>query len=220
MKHKKIIALLTSAAIMGTLAGCKAGNKPGQDPSIPFDGQQPSFETQAPVESNATQAVGKVTSIDGTKITIENGELKTKTPGNGGKSGSGNQKERPGKDGDGNKERPSDKGNGGSRPGFGYSFNATGGSSTFDLSGLTQITIENDDDNTPDTIEEIKTGDVVVIEVDKDGKVTSLTVKSLSSGFRNRDGSDGNGKSKKSRDGNGKSKDRGNGDSGDADSED
>ena len=154
MKHKKIIALLAAAAIMGTLAGCKAGNKPGQDPSIPFDGQQPSFETQAPVESNATQAVGKVTAIDGTKITIEN-----------------------------------------------------------------------DDDDTPDTIEEIKTGDVVVIEVGKDGKVTSLTVKSLSSGFRNRDGSDGNGKSKKSRDGNGKRKDRGNGkngngDSGDADSED
>ena len=84
MKHKKIIALLTAAAIMGTLAGCKAGNKPGQDPSMPFDGQQPpSFETQAPVESNAQQAVGKVTSIDGTKITIENGELKTRTPGNG-----------------------------------------------------------------------------------------------------------------------------------------
>ena len=61
MKHKKIIALLAAAAIMGTLAGCKAGNKPGQDPSIPFDGQQPSFETQAPVESNATQAVGKAT---------------------------------------------------------------------------------------------------------------------------------------------------------------
>lgn len=226
MKHKKIIALLAAAAIMGTLAGCKAGNKPGQDPSIPFDGQQPSFETQAPVESNATQAVGKVTSIDGTKITIENGELKTKTPGNGGNGGSGNRKERPDKDGNGNKERPADgkkpsgNGNGGSRPGFGYSFNATGGSSTFDLSGLTQITIENDDDDTPDTIEEIKTGDVVVIEVDKDGKVTSLTVKSLSSGFRNRDGSDGNGKSKKSRDGNGKRKDRGNGDSGDADSED
>lgn len=213
MKHKKIIALLAAAAIMGTLAGCKAGNKPGQDSSIPFDGQQPSFETQAPVESNATQAVGKVTAIDGTKITIENGELKTRTPRNGGNGGSGN------------KERPSGKGNGGSRPGFGYSFNATGGSSTFDLSGLTQITIENDNDDTPDTIEEIKTGDVVVIEVGKDGKVTSLTVKSLSSGFRNRDGSDGNGKSKKSRDGNGKRKDRGNGkngngDSGDADSED
>ncbi len=209
MKHKKIIALLAAAAIMGTLAGCKAGNKPGQDPSIPFDGQQPSFETRAPVESNATQAVGKVTSIDGTKITIENGELKTKTPGNGGNGGSGN-KERPA---DGKK--PSGKGNGGSRPGFGYSFNATGGSSTFDLSGLTQITIENDDDDTPDTIEEIKTGDVVVIEVDKDGKVTSLTVKSLSSGFRNRGGSGGNGKRKDR--GNGK---RGNGDSGDADSED
>ena len=52
-------------------------------------------------------------------------------------------------------------------------------------------------------------------EVGKDGKVTSLTVKSLSSGFRNRDGSGGNGKRKDR--GNGK---RGNGDSGNADSED
>ena len=210
MKHKKIIALLM-AAVLGSLAGCKAGNKKEQ-PSFP-DGQgAPSFETQAPVESNAQQAVGKVTSIDGTKITVENGELKTRTPGNG---GSGNRKERPNKDGDNKKARPTGDGKSGNRPSFGYTFNATGGSSTFDLSGLTQITIENDDDDTPDTIEEIKTGDVVVIEVDKDGKVTSLTVKSLSRGFRNRDGSDGNGKRKNR--GNGKN---GNGDSGDADSED
>ena len=226
MKHKKFIALLTAAAVMTTLAGCKAGKMPGQDPSMPFDGQQPpSFETQAPVESNSRQAVGKVTSVDGTKITIENGELKTRTPGNGGNGGdNGNRKERPDRDGKSNKERPSDwtrpsgDGKGGSRPGFGYTFNPTGGSSTYDLSGLTQIRIENDSDDTPDTIEEIKTGDVVVIEVDQDGKVTSLTVKSL------RGGSGGNGKRTSGRDGDGKRKDRGNkksgrDNSGDADSE-
>ncbi|MBO4681214.1 MAG: hypothetical protein J5623_04875 [Clostridiales bacterium] len=214
MKHKKIIALLMAAAVLGSLAGCKAGNKKEQ-PSFP-DGQgAPSFETQAPVESNAQQAVGKVTSIDGTKITVENGELKTRMPGNG---GSGNSKERPDKDGDNKKARPTGDGKSGNRPSFGYTFNATGGSSTFDLSGLTQITIENDDDDTPDTIEEIKTGDVVVIKVNKDGKVTSLTVKSLSGGFGNKGG---NGKRTSSRDGNGKRKDRGNGngDSDGADSE-
>lgn len=225
MKHKKIIALLMAAAVLGSLAGCKAGNKKEQ-PSSP-DGQgAPSFETQAPVESNAQQAVGKVTSIDGTKITVENGELKTRTPGNGGSGNrkerpdgdDGNRKERPNKDGDNKKARPTGDGKSGNRPSFGYTFNATGGSSTFDLSGLTQITIENDDDDTPDTIEEIKTGDVVVIEVDKDGKVTSLTVKSLNGGFGNKGG---NGKRTSSRDGNGKRKDRGNGngDSDDADSE-
>lgn len=213
MKNKKIIALLTAAAIMGTLAGCKAGNK--AEPSMPGDGQMPpSFETQAPVESNAQRAVGKVTSIDGTKLTIENGELKSRTPGNGGNGGSGNRKERPDNDGDNKRERPSDmtrpSGDGnGFRGGFGYSFNATGGNSTFDLSGLTQITIENDDDDTPDTIEEIKTGDVVVIEVDKDGKVTSLTVKSLNGGFR-RNGSGGNGQNTGNRNGNGNRKERGN----------
>ena len=217
MKHKKIIALLMAAAVLGSLAGCKAGNKKEQ-PSFP-DGQgAPSFETQAPVESNAQQAVGKVTAIDGTKITVENGELKTRTPGNG---GSGNKKERPDGDDGNRKARPTGDGKSGNRPSFGYTFNATGGSSTFDLSGLTQITIENDDDDTPDTIEEIKTGDVVVIEVDKDGKVTSLTVKSLNGGFGNKGGNDGNGKRTSSRDGNGKRKDRGNGngDSDDADSE-
>jgi len=217
MKHKKIIALLMAAALLGSLAGCKAGNKKEQ-PSFP-DGQgAPSFETQAPVESNAQQAVGKVTAIDGTKITVENGELKTRTPGNG---GSGNKKERPDGDDGNRKARPTGDGKSGNRPSFGYTFNATGGSSTFDLSGLTQITIENDDDDTPDTIEEIKTGDVVVIEVDKDGKVTSLTVKSLNGGFGNKGGNGGNGKSTSSRDGNGKRRDRGNGngDSDDADSE-
>lgn len=193
MKHKKIIALLMAAAVLGSLAGCKK-----DEPSFPDGQAAPSFETQAPVESNAAQAVGKVTSVDGTKITIENGELKARTPGNGG------------------------NGNGGSRPGFGYTFNATGGSSTFDLSGLTQITIENDDDDTPDTIEEIKAGDVVVIEVGSDGKATSLTVKSLNGVFRNGGGSVGNGKRTGSRDGNGngKRKDRGNGKRGNGDTDD
>ena len=210
---------------MGTLAGCKAGNKSG--PEMPPEGQNsPSFETQAPVESNAQQAVGKVTAIDGTKITIENGELKSRTPGNGnGDNGNrkersgdsdGKRRERPDNDGDNKRERPSDmtrpSGDGNNFPGgFGYSFNATGGNSTFDLSGLTQITIENDDDDTPDTVEEIKTGDVVVIEVDKDGKVTSLTVKSLNGGFGRR-GSGGNGQNTSNRNGNGNGsrKERGN----------
>ena len=212
MKHKKIIALLTAMAIMGALAGCKAGSKSG--PEMPPEGQNPpSFETQAPVESNAQQAVGKVTAVDGTKITIENGELKSRTPGNG---GNGKRREHPDNDGDNKRERPSDwtrpSGDGNGRPsGFGYTFNATGGNSTYDLSGLTQITIENDDDDTPDTVEEIKTGDVVVIEVDKDGKVTSLTVKSLNGGFGRR-GSGGNGQNTKNRNGNenGNRKERGN----------
>ena len=215
MKYKKIIALLTAAAIMGALAGCKAGSKPG--PEVPGGESAPaSFETQAPVESNAQQAVGKVTAVDGTKITVELGELKPRTPGNGGNGGS--RRERPDDDnggnrknrsGDGNRTRPS--GTGG-RSGFGYTFNATGGNKTYDLSALKQITIENDDDDTADTIEEIKSGDVVVIEVDKDGNVASLTVKALNGRFGNRDrnnNNNGNG-NRKNRD-NGKRK-SGNGD--------
>ena len=207
MKYKKIIALLTAAAIMGALAGCKAGSKPG--PEVPGGESAPaSFETQAPVESNAQQAVGKVTAVDGTKITIELGELKPRTPGNGGNGGSrrerpdddngGNRKDR---SGDGNRTRPS--GTGG-RSGFGYTFNATGGNKTYDLSALKQITIENDDDDTADTIEEIKSGDVVVIEVDKDGNVASLTVKALNGRFGNRDRNNNN-------NGNGNRKNRDNG---------
>ena len=222
MKHKKIIALLLAAAIMGSLVGCKAGSKSGN--GQPSDGEftPPSFETEAPIQSNAQQSVGKVTAINGTKITVELGELKSRTPGDGGNGGnrerpdgnSGNKKERPS-----DFTRPSGDGNGNSRRGFGYTFNATGGNATYDLSGLTQITIENDEDDTPDTVEEIKTGDVVVVEVDKDGKVTSLTVKSLSGRSGSRSGSGGNGKRTGSRDGNGngngKRKSR-NGDSDDA----
>ena len=226
MKHKKIVALLTAVMLMGTLAGCKGVKLPGQTTAAPDFA--PPFETEAPVQSNASQAVGKVTSIDGTKITVELGELKARTPGNG---GSGDRKERPdGDNGDGNrksrkgdgndKERPSDwtkpsgDGKGGSRPsGFGYTFNATGGNATYDLSGLKQITLENDDDDTADTIEEIKTGDVVVVEVDNSGSVTALTVKSLSGRPGSRGSSGGNGKRTgnrdDSRDGNRKNRDKG-----------
>ena len=202
MKYKKIIALLTAAAIMGALAGCKAGGKPAPDApggeSVPA-----SFETEAPVESNAQQSVGRVTSVDGTKITIELGELKSRTPGNG-----GNKRNR---SDDGSRTRPSGSGN---RAGFGYTFNATGGNKTYDLAGLKQITIENDDDDTADTIEEIKSGDVVVIGVDKDGSVTSLTVKALNGRFRNRDRNNGNGNGNGSR----KNRDNGNRKSGNGDS--
>ena len=90
---------------------------------------------------------------------------------------------------------------------------------TFDLSGLKQITIENDDDDTSDTIEEIKSGDVVVIGVGKDGNVTSLTVKALNGRFGNRDrnrnngNGNGNGSRKNRENGNGRSE---KGDSADA----
>ena len=142
MKYKKIIALLTAAAIMGALAGCKAGGKPA--PEAPGGESVPaSFETEAPVESNAQQSVGRVTSVDGTKITIEN-----------------------------------------------------------------------DDDDTADTIEEIKSGDVVVIGVDKDGSVTSLTVKALNGRFGNRGRNNGNGNGNGSR----KNRDNGNRKSGNGDS--
>ena len=119
MKHKKIIALLLAAAIMGSLVGCKAGSKSGN--GQPSDGEftPPSFETEAPIQSNAQQAVGKVTAIDGTKITVELGELKSRTPGDGGNGGnrerpdgnSGNKKERPS-----DFTRPSGDGNGNGHP--------------------------------------------------------------------------------------------------------
>ena len=195
---------------MGAFAGCKAGKKSGQGNPPGGDFTPPSFETEAPIQSNAQQSVGKVTAIDGTKITVELGELKSRTPGNGDKD---NKKERPS-----DWTRPSGDGNGNNFPGgFGYTFNATGGNATYDLSGLKQITIENDDDDTADTIEEIKTGDVVVVEVGKDGNVTSLTVKSLNGRFRNRGNSDGKGKRTGNRDDN---RDKGNRKSRNGDSED
>ena len=198
MLHKRVFAILTAAAIAASAAGCSKTNgreQPQDAPQIdpPFES---AFETEAPVASNEQQVVGKVTSIEGSKITIELGELTQKKPGrnsDGNGNGNGNKKERSGNknkksSGNGNnrpdndkRERPSNF-DGKERPSgmFGYTFNATGGNATYDLSGLTEIKLENDSDDTPDTVDEIKTGDVVVIEVGKDGKATSLTVKSLS----------------------------------------
>ena len=199
MLHKRFFAILAAAAIAASAAGCSKtkGREQSQDaPQIdpPFES---AFETEAPVASNEQQVVGKVTSIEGSKITIELGELTQKKPGrNSDGNGNGNKKERSGNN---NNKKKKSSGNGNNRPDndkkerpegfdgkekfggmFGYTFNATGGNATYDLSGLSEIKLENDSDDTPDTVDEIKTGDVVVIEVGKDGKATSLTVKSLS----------------------------------------
>lgn len=197
MVHKKIIAVLAALAIAGSAAGCakKAPEQPGSAPfsEPPFES---SFETEAPVASTDKQVVGKVTSIDGTKITIEFGELKQKTPsrdGNGGNGGNRKSRSGDGDNGDGQRrERPSRNGNGDGqnrqRPSgmFGYTFNATSGSGTYDLAGLKEITLENDSDDTADTIDEIKTGDVVVITLNSDGTAASLTVKDLNGRAGNR----------------------------------
>ena len=206
MNRKKIIAVLAALAIAGTVAGCSKSKTPEQ--SGPGDApSMPSFETEAPVESNSQQTVGKVTAIDGSKITIELGELKQRTPSKDGNGGDGSKRERP-SDRDGKK--PDGNGNGDSkdRPNFsfGYTFNATGGTASYDLSGLKQITLENDDDDTADTIEEIKTGDVVVITVDKSGNPESLTVKALNG--RRGSGSGRSGGSRKDRDGDGNRSER------------
>ena len=86
-----------------------------------------------------------------------------------------------------------EKGNfpgGGSR---GYTFKGTSKTAEYDLSGLKEITLEKDDDDTPDTVSEIKTGDVVVITLGDDGTPSSLTVKNLSSRSKpsGKDGNDG-----------------------------
>lgn len=184
MKHRKILAALTAAALGISLAGCSKpkNNKEDAPSDPPIESSLDNEGTESSVENQVT---GKVTSFDGTKITIELGELKRQVPdrnsGNGGNGKSdSNRKDR---SNDGQRERQGGM--------FGYAFNSTGKSSTYDLSGLKEIKLENDSDDTPDTVEEIKTGDVVVIEVGKDGAVTSLTVKDLNGRFRNRDGQNG-----------------------------
>ena len=193
MKHKKILAALTAAAIGISLAGCskKADGPKQDDPGTPPQIES-SSESNAPVKSDDTQAVGRVTAVDGKKITVELGELTQRTPG---KNGNGSGKNRSG-DPDGSRQDRF-----GGLPG--YYFNPSGKTATYDLSGLKEIKIENDSDDTADTVEEIKTGDVVVIELGKDGAVTALTVKSLRGRTGSRDGS-----GKGSRNGNGNGTDR------------
>lgn len=239
MKYKRIIALLAAAAIAGSLAGCKAAKLPGQ-------ASEPAPEISVQV-SDATRSkndvIGKVASIDGSKITIEIGELVQRSSSRDGNNGdgkepSGSRKRRSddgnGKDGD-KRERPSDWTRpSGDKDGFpgrsrGYTFKGTSKSATYDLSGLKQITLENDSDDTPDTIDEIKTGDVVVITLGDDGNPAALTVKSLGgrpgnfdgkgSGKNRGDRDDSNRKSKKSRRSD-KDNDGENADSGEEDGED
>lgn len=221
MKYKRIIALLAAAAIAGSLAGCKAAKLPGQ-------ASEPAPEISVQV-SDATQSkndvIGKVASIDGSKITIEIGELVQRSSSRDGNNGDG-------KEPSGSRKRRSDDGNG--KDGFpgrsrGYTFKGTSKSATYDLSGLKQITLENDSDDTPDTIDEIKTGDVVVITLGDDGNPAALTVKSLGgrpgnfdgkgSGKNRGDRDDSNRKSKKSRRSD-KDNDGENADSGEKDGED
>ena len=195
MSHKKILAVLTVAAIGVSIAGCSKTKKNNKQDEPQFDSPfESEFETQAPIESNESQVVGKISSIDGTKITVELGELKQSTPkrdsngsgssNSGSKGNDSKRKERSGdgksRSGDNKKERPSDF-DGKERPSgmFGYTFNSNGKTATYDLSGLKEIKLENDSDDTADTIDELKTGDVVVIEVGKDGTPTALTVKDL-----------------------------------------
>ena len=188
MNHKKILAVLTAAAIGVSIAGCSKTKKNNKQDEPQFDPPfESAFETQAPIESNDSQVVGKVSSIDGTKITVELGELKQSAPkrdSNGNGSGNSGSKDKDSKrkerSGDNKKERPSDF-DGKERPSgmFGYTFNSNGKTATYDLSGLKEIKLENDSDDTADTIDELKTGDVVVIEVGKDGTPTALTVKDL-----------------------------------------
>ena len=191
MNHKKILAVLTTAAIGVSIAGCSKTKKNNKQDEPQFDPPfESEFETQAPIESNESQVVGKVSSIDGTKITVELGELKQSTPkrdSNGSGSGNSGSKDKDSK----RKERPSGM--------FGYTFNANGKTATYDLSGLKEIKLENDSDDTADTIDEIKTGDVVVIEVGKDGAATALTVKDLNGRPGSRGGNGGKKPDRKSR---------------------
>jgi hypothetical protein len=207
MKYKRITAILAAAAIGCSLAGCKAPNLPGQ-PDAPAE-----TSVQAPADPQVSNTVtGKVASIDGTKIKIELGELVARS--SGGNSDSGDKKRPDRKDRkDGDKERPSDwtrpdgdkeipsdwtrpDGENGNFPGGGsrgYTFKCTSKTAEYDLSGLKEITLEKDDDDTPDTVSEIKTGDVVVITLGNDGTPSALTVKNLSlrSKPSGRDGDDG-----------------------------
>ena len=92
MKHKKILAALTAAAIGISLAGCskKADGPRQDDPGTPPQIES-SSESNAPVKSDDTQAVGRVTAVDGKKITVELGELTQRTSGKNG-NGSGNNR--------------------------------------------------------------------------------------------------------------------------------
>jgi len=206
MKNKKILAALTAAVIGFSLAGCgkfpvKTGNvAPPSDP--PSESTMESVEPEAVSEN---QVVGKVTSLDGTKITIELGKLTPRSPK---KSGNGNGNSGTRATDSTRKER--------SGAPFGYNFSSTGKTATYDLSGLKEIKLENDSDDTTDTVDEIKTGDIVVLETGKDGAVTSLTVKDLNSKGGNRSRNrNGNGSNKTGNNNNRKSRSSMNNRSGD-----
>ena len=168
MKFKRITALLAAMVITVSIAGCNKNNLPGQ--SGAETQPEAKIEVQDASESDPKQIAGMVTEFNGTKITIDIGEIKM-TPANTSENGN------------------DDDSAGQSRRRFG--FDSTGKSATYDISGLKRITIENGREKSEDTIDKIRTGSFVVIKLGDDGKPVSLTLRSF--GGRNR-GNGGNGK--------------------------
>lgn len=166
MKFEKIFVITASLVLAGAFAACSKAKVQEQAPSgVPTDAK---IEVQTPADPDSKQISGRVTAFNGTKITIDVGEIQQDTSG--------------------------DNGNGRQRSGF----KSTGKTETYDISGLIQITVINGREKTNDTIDKIKTGSFVVLQIGKDGNVTSLTLRSF--GGRNRGDGNGNGNGSGKRD--------------------
>lgn len=169
MNYKRIAIALTAFAVGASLAACKSTGLPGQA----GNGAGGGAGVQESLDPDAKTVIGKVTSFNGTKITIDIGEFTQPSPD---ETGNGDDK---GNDKD--KDKGNDKGNeddGSGQKRRRTSFKSTGESATYDISGLKRITFENGRSSENETLDKIKTGYIVAIVLDKDGNPTSLTIKS------------------------------------------
>ena len=157
MNYRRLGIALTAFAIGASLAACRSAGLPGQSGEDAGTGA-PRIGIEEP---DTKTIIGKVTSFDGTKITVDIGEITQPSPD---ETGNDNDK--------GNESGASD------RRGLRTAFKSAGESATYDISGLKKITIENGKNNETDTLDKIKTGSIVAIVIGADGNPSSLTIKS------------------------------------------
>lgn len=157
MNYRRLGIALTAFAIGASLAACRSAGLPGQSGEDAGTGA-PRIGIEEP---DTKTIIGKVTSFNGTKITVDIGEITQPSPD---ETGNGNDK--------GNESGAS------GRKGLRTAFKSSGESATYDISGLKKITIENGKNNETDTLDKIKTGSIVAIVIGADGNPSSLTIKS------------------------------------------
>ena len=201
MKSSRYFALLCAAAIAAASTGCSGVSSGSSTATSAVSGSADvtSESGIATSESGTSEVVKsesyktvKVTSVDGSTVTADEGEIVSSatepTYGDGnapGQSDGGNPPELP--SGDGNAPgQPSDNGNPPEKPdgapGGGSSFQSNGSTVTFTVTDETRISVEFLQGSSEGPLDDIAVGSVLAVTLDDSGNAVSIVVKNMSAG--------------------------------------